>query len=886
MDKTDSRKNQQSVTPMIKQYLKIKSNHKDAILFFRMGDFYEMFFDDAKIASNVLQIALTSRGKNIGEEIPLCGIPYHSLDSYLPKLLNRGFKVAICEQLEDPRSTKKIVKRDVVRIVTPGTITQPEYLNPKSNNYLVSLCRGRCGTGFAGVDITTGEFFTTQFPENDNLGFINEIIRLEPREILLPQSMEEEFQKEISKKINVIPLVSPYDSWRFEEDTARRSLLEGFGVSSLAGFGCEDMIEAVRAAGGMFQYLVETQKNALKNINSIKTLNTGDYLVLDGMTLKNLEIIKNNIDGSQSATLLDVIDRTITAMGGRLLRKWVMKPLINVKQIEKRQDAVEEFIERKTEFGKVSVELKGISDMDRITGKVASGNCGPRDLVSLRKSLHHVPALKEQLLSFECGLVQFINGKIAPLTDLTNILAMALVESPPLNIRDCGAIKEGFNPDLDRLRDIKNNTRKWISELEEKERRRTSISSLKVKFNKVFGYYIEVTKANLDNVPEDYIRKQTLVNAERFITPELKEYEESILNAEEKIKEMEADIFNALLKDVEKNMIAIQATSSAIAEVDALFSLSAIALENNYVRPEVNDSESIDIRNGRHPVIERIFFDEKFVPNDVFLDCGDNRMMIITGPNMAGKSTYMRQVALIVILAQMGSFVPVESAQVGIVDRIFTRVGASDNLARGQSTFMLEMSETANIINNATRKSLIILDEIGRGTSTFDGVSIAWAVAEFIHSHPTIGARTLFATHYHELTELSNILDGVKNYNVAVREWNDEVIFLRKIVEGGTDKSYGIHVAKLAGLPEKIILRAKEILKNLDSREYNERGNLSILGKESPVELKEQQMLPLFNKDESDVIDDLRNVDVNILSPVDALNYLNCLKERLNKGEN
>lgn len=885
MDKTEIRKSQQSVTPMMQQYLQIKSNHKDAILFFRMGDFYEMFFEDAKVASGILQIALTSRGRNVGEDIPLCGIPFHALDNYLPKLLARGFKVAICEQLEDPGPGKKIVRRDVVKLVTPGTITKPEYLNPKSNNYLVSLCIGRTGTGFSAVDITTGEFYTTQLEEKDYSGFLNEIIRLEPREILLPCELEEEFRKNVLKKLNISPLISPYDDWRFELEIARRALLDGFRVSSLAGYGCEDMPEAVRAAGGMFQYLVETQKGVLKNINSIKTLNTGDYLILDGMTLRNLEILRSQADGSQSATLLDVIDKTRSSMGGRLLRKWILKPLLNIEQISQRQDAVEELIEKHRESAKIGNELKDIHDIDRIAGKVASGNCGPRDLVSLRRSLEHVPALREILSGFEKGLVKAVREKMNPLKDLTEILSFALVDSPPLNIRDCGGIKDGFNSELDRLRNIKNNTRKWISELEEKERQRTSISSLKVRFNKVFGYYIEVTKTNLGNVPDNYIRKQTLVNAERFITPELKEYEEEILNAEEKIRDVESDIFNNLKKIVEENIVDIQTTSSAIAEIDVLSNLSFVALENNYVRPKVNDSEKIDIRNGRHPVIEKLYFDEKFVPNDTFLDCSENRMMIITGPNMAGKSTYMRQVALIVILAQIGSLVPAESAEIGIVNRIFTRVGASDNLARGQSTFMIEMNETANIINNASRRSLIVLDEIGRGTSTFDGVSIAWAVAEFIHSHQNLGSRTLFATHYHELTELSDILEGVKNYNVAVREWNDEVIFLRKIVKGGTDRSYGIHVAKLAGLPPKIISRAREILGNLDSREYNEKGKPSILGKESLPDLKEQQMLPMFSKDESDIIDDLRDVDVNIMTPVDALNYLSRLKDKLNKEE-
>ncbi|RMF93616.1 MAG: DNA mismatch repair protein MutS [Candidatus Schekmanbacteria bacterium] len=886
MDKIEKRKNQNSITPMIQQYLKIKSQYKDAILFFRMGDFYEMFFEDAKVASNILQIALTSRGKNSGEDVPLCGIPYHAVDSYLPKLLAKGFKVAICEQLEDPSTAKKIVKRDVVRVVTPGTITQPEYLNPKSNNYLVSICRGKYGFGLAAVDITTGEFLTSQFDSMDYGVLLNEIIRIEPQEILLPYGLEDDFKKNILKKLGYSPLISTYDDWRFEEESARRALLEGLNVASLAGFGCENMSEAVRAAGGLFQYLIETQKNILKNITSLKTLSSGDYLVLDGTTLRNLEIFKNQLDDTQSATLLDVIDNTKTAMGGRLIRKWLSKPLISVDKIRNRQLAVKEFIEKSRETSKIIAELKEFRDIDRILGKLASGNCSPRDIVALRKSLDHIPPILEVLNEFDSKLIIALKNEMSTFDEMRETLSSALVENPPLNIRDCGAIRDGFDAKLDQLRDIKNNTRKWISELEEKERQRTSISSLKVKYNKVFGYYIEVTKANLQNVPDNYIRKQTLVNAERFITPELKEYEESILNAEEKIKEIETKIFDDLVKKVEENMTAIQKTSSAVAQIDVLSNLANIAAENNYVCPEVNDSDKIYIKNGRHPVIEKLFFDEKFVPNDTYLDCSENRMMIITGPNMAGKSTYMRQVALIVILAQMGSFVPAESAEIGIVDRIFTRVGASDNLARGQSTFMLEMNETANIVNNASKRSLIILDEIGRGTSTFDGVSIAWAVAEYIHSHPSLGARTLFATHYHELTELSDVLEGVKNYNVAVREWNDEVIFLRKIVEGGTDKSYGIHVAKLAGLPSKIIERAREILKNLDSREYNEKGSLSILGKKEGEEIKNQQILPLFNKEETDVIDELRNIDINSMTPIDALNYLNNIKKKLEKGEN
>jgi len=874
----------QNLTPMIQQYLQIKARYNDAILFFRMGDFYEMFFDDAKKASKILQIALTTRGKNIGEDIPLCGIPYHAIDSYLPKLLDKGIKVAICEQLEEPGQGKKIVRRDVVKVVSPGTVTDPAYLNPKSNNFMISLSFGKGVTGISVLDISTGEFSVTEFNGTDRLRLINEIIRIEPSEVLLPSANQKAFKEEITSSLLRPPFISPFEDWKFDYETARRALLSKFGVSSLEGFGCEGMSSAISSAGAMIQYLEETQKENLKHINRLRTINNGEYMVLDGTTIKNLEVLRSQADGSRENTILNIIDDTATAMGGRLLRQWLLKPLLDVDEISERYNSIDEFIERSQERRKVRDELSEIQDIDRLIGKLANGNAGPRDLAALRFSFERLPLVKKLMAPCESKLLHSLSLEVDAHEELTLYLKKALVDSPPLNIRDTGAIREGFNPELDELRNLKNNTKDFISSLEREERERSGISSLKVGFNRVFGYYIEVTKSNLNNVPADFIRKQTLTNGERFITPKLKEYEERILTAEEKIKEIEIRIFNELIANVSSHIRAIQKTAYAVAEIDVLSTLASVAEKNNYVRPVIDNSDRIDIKDGRHPVIERISFDERFVPNDTLLDCEANRLSIITGPNMAGKSTYMRQVALIVMMAQMGSFVPAREAHIGIVDRIFTRIGASDNLASGQSTFMLEMNETANIMNNATKRSLIILDEIGRGTSTFDGLSIAWAVAEFIHSKERLGARTLFATHYHELTELSAVLDGARNYNVAVKEWNDEIIFLRKIVEGGTDKSYGIHVAKLSGIPADVIKRAREILFNLENREFDRNGNLSLLGK-SQTPNNNQQMLPIFDRNESEVLNEIRNMDINSITPLEALTKLGRIKEMLSDEE-
>jgi len=841
-----------------------------------------MFFDDAKVASKALQITLTTRGKNIGEDIPLCGVPFHAVNSYLNKLINQGFKVAICEQVEDPKKAKKLVKREVIRVITPGTIIDSSLLNPKTNNFILSLAPDRENIGIAVIDVTTGEFLVEEIERSNNLSKLEaEISRFSPKEILFPRDTDEEFIERVKAIIDSSFFLTPYDGWTFDYGNARRLLLEKFKVTSLEGFGCEELKSSISAAGALIHYIKETQKSSLEHINKISRFNRGDFMLLDKTTQVNLELIQTIREGAKEASLLGIIDHTKTCMGARTLRKWLLQPLLKIDEIRLRQESVEELLKEHNLRDKLRELLGKLYDLERLAGKVSLQAANARDLVALKQSFLHLPKIKEIIKNFKSGSLNRIATDFDDLQDLYLFLDSSLKDSPPITLKEGGIIKTGHNPELDELRDIKENAKSWLAALEIRERERTGINSLKVRFNKIFGYYIEVTKPNLSSVPPDYVRKQTIATGERFVTEELREYEVKILGAEEKINELEFELFCGIRDKIASEINRIKDTSDRIALLDVFASLAEVAYQNNYVKPEIGEDDIIHIKDGRHPVLERISLEERFIPNDTYLDLEKNCVIIITGPNMAGKSTYMRQVALIIILAQMGSFVPAREAHIGIVDRIFTRVGAADNLVKGQSTFMVEMQETANILNNATSKSLILLDEIGRGTSTFDGLSIAWAVAEYIHDKNKIGAKTLFATHYHELTELASTLEGVKNYNIAVREWNDEIIFLRKIVDGGTDKSYGIQVARLAGLPKEVIERAKEVLANLEEKEFDQVGKPVLAHSKMKEHYSLKGQLSLFTTPPNPVIEELKRIDISSMTPLEALNKLDELKKKI-----
>jgi DNA mismatch repair protein MutS len=857
------------LTPLMKQYQDIKRNYPDAIVFFRLGDFYEMFGQDAVVASKVLQITLTSRDKNKKDPLPMCGVPHFTSDSYMAKLVLAGYKVAICEQVEDPKETKGIVKREVVKVVTPGTFL-PE--NPKENNFILSFFQKENIYGIAVADVTTGEFMVYQ-----THGLLDdEINRFMPKEILYPYSL-----KAGSAVADLTEYyLTGYDDWYFDYIEAYRKLIKHFKVTSLEGFGCEGMIVAISAAGALMNYLEETQKGDL-SFNSIKVIRRESTMLLDAPTLRNLEITRNMQNRETEGSLLWVLDKTFTPMGGRLIRTWLLNPLLDAKEIRSRQDAVGELIKDSSRLSKIQGLLDAIYDMERLASKISNGTANGRDLIALRNSLEKLPELKTLLKEYEDSTVQSVSDRIDTLSDARTLIESSIDDNPPMTIREGKIIRKGYNPDIDELRDISSSVKDFIASLQAREKEKTGITSLKVGFNKVFGYFIEVTKANIGQVPDDYIRKQTLVNAERFITPELKEYEAKVLGAEERLKNLEYETFIAVREKISSDTKKLQEISSAIAELDTLQSFAHIAKKYGYERPDVNDGKIIDISESRHPVIERLSSGDKFIDNDALLDSGAHNISIITGPNMAGKSTYMRQVALIVLMAQIGSYVPVKEAKIGIVDRIFTRIGASDVLTKGQSTFMVEMIETANILNNATDRSLILLDEVGRGTSTFDGISIAWAVVEYIAKE--LRARTLFATHYHELTELSIILDGIRNLNVAVKEWGDEIIFLRRIEEGGADKSYGIQVARLAGLPGDTISRAKEILANLEKSELNELGapKLAYTEERETPEKKRAGQLDLFTTQADPVMKELLGLDIMSMTPLEALNTLSEMKKKL-----
>lgn len=851
------------LTPLMKQYFSIKERYRDAIVFFRLGDFYEMFGEDAIIASKILQIALTTRDRDKEEPIPMCGVPYFTADTYISKLIKAGYKVALCEQLEDPSQAKGLVERDVVRVITAGTHLPEE---PKENSYILSFFPLRNITGIALADIHVGEFMVYE-TEGD---IEDEIERFQPKEIVYPASLREDLRfKDLLRNL----YSTPCEDWYFDPRESEALLLRFFKVSSLEGFGLNGMEAAIGAAGALLNYLETTQKGVL-NFKKITPLHKRDFLYMDAPTIKNLELLRSLRDESLQGSLLWVLDETLTPMGGRLLRSSITRPLLNIHEINKRLSVVEALVNSGEMLELLRSNLRRIQDIERLSGKIATGSAGPRDLIALKNSFKNIPQIKKILSGFEEPEIKELNAMLYTPDEVVELIERSIIDDPPQSIKEGGFIKDGFDPEIDRLRELQHSSKEVLSRMEAEERQRTGIQSLKIGYNRVFGYYIEVTKANLRQVPSDYERKQTLVNAERFITPKLKEYEARILGAEEELKRLEEERFRDILENIKPHTEHIKALSEAIAYLDMLSSFAIVARRYNYTRPVIDESTTIEITDGRHPVIERLFARERFVPNNLFINTDTDRLLIITGPNMAGKSTYMRQNALIVIMAQLGSFVPAQSARIGLVDRIFTRIGASDVISKGQSTFMVEMIETANILNNATDRSLIILDEIGRGTSTFDGISIAWAVAEYISKN--IKARTLFATHYHELTELALTVDGVKNYNIAVKEWGEEIIFLRKIDEGPADKSYGIQVARLAGLPEKVLERAKEILSNLEKTELDEAGLPRFAG--TPPEGISQ--LDLFGGAFHPVIAELRNLDLSNIKPDEALKILKKMKQK------
>ncbi|MFA7359471.1 MAG: DNA mismatch repair protein MutS [Candidatus Kapaibacterium sp.] len=861
-------------TPLMRQYRQVKEKYPDMILLFRMGDFFETFEDDAVTASKVLGITLTKRSNGGASDVPLAGFPHHALDNYLPKLVKAGYRVAVCEQLEDPKFAKGIVKRDVVEVVTPGANFSDKLLNHKSNNFLAAiyLKDNLCGLSFC--DVSTGEYAATEVL-NKNL--LEQIETINPAEILIPKKNKETILKLLN--INSGPLydgeapkftITKVDDWVFNLDYANELLTNQFGTQSLKGFGIDDMKEGIIAAGCVMNYLNETQKSKLEHIKKIYKYNYTDYIILDPSTKRNLEITTSISEGGREGTLISILDRTQTSMGGRLLKKWVSRPLKRKEQIEKRLNAVKDFYDNKGSRKSVIENLKSIADLERLLSKIATGKAVPRDIVQLKISLKNVITIKKLLEGFKSDSIAALKNALIECDELINEIETVVNENFLSGSDNYGVINKGYNKELDEIKEIHINGKTWIENFQSKERKSTGISSLKVDYNKVFGYYIDVTKANLDKVPSSYIRKQTLVNNERFITEELKVYEDKIFNAEEKIVTIENKIFLQLREFILRFTDSVQKNALLIATVDTLISFAEVSELYNYVMPEIYNNEELEIIEGRHPVIEQLLSaGEKYIPNDTKVDTVNNQILILTGPNMSGKSSYLRQTGLIVLLGQIGCFVPAKSAKIGIVDKIFTRVGASDNIAKGESTFLVEMHEAANILNNATGKSLLLLDEIGRGTSTYDGISIAWAITEYLHENPNIRAKTLFATHYHELNSLAENYDRIKNYRVEVREYGDKVIFLRKITEGTADHSYGIQVAQMAGLPETVTKRAKEILKSFEDKKYRKTH-------------KDDIQISLFEVTKDTVLKNkLRDIDINTISPLEALNLLKELKDEL-----
>lgn len=873
-------------TPMMQQYIDTKKDYPDCILFYRLGDFYEMFFEDALTASKELEITLT--GKNCGQEerAPMCGVPYHSVESYLNKLVAKGYKVAICEQVEDPKMAKGLVKREVVRIVTPGTNLDTQALDETKNNYIMCIVYIEEQYGVSIADVTTGDYYVTELDNEKKL--LDEIHKFAPSEIICNETfyMSGMDFEDLKHRLGIA--IYALDAWYFSDDTAKNTLLEHFKISDIQGLGIQDYECGTVAAGALLKYLYETQKNNLANMTSLQLYITGKYMIIDSSTRRNLELTETLREKQKRGSLLWVLDKTKTAMGARMLRKYVEQPLINKEEIIKRLDAIEALNQNAMTREEMREYLNPIYDMERLISRVTYQTANPRDLIAFQSSLEMLPYLQNLLAEFDTPLLTEIQSDMDKLEDIYNLIKASIIEEPPISIRDGGILKEGYNEEIDKLRHAKTEGKTWLMELETKEREKTGIKNLRIKYNKIFGYYLEVTNSYQNLVPDYYTRKQTLANAERYITAELKELEDIILGAEDKLVSLEYEIFREVRDKIAKEVLRIQKTAKAVANIDVLTSLAFVAERNNYCRPSINETGVIDIRNGRHPVVEKMINNDMFISNDTYLDNSKKRISIITGPNMAGKSTYMRQTALIILMAQIGSFVPADSAKIGIVDRIFTRVGASDDLASGQSTFMVEMTEVANILRNATSNSLLVLDEIGRGTSTFDGLSIAWAVVEYINNPKLLGAKTLFATHYHELTELEGKLNNVNNYCIAVKEKGEDVVFLRKIVPGGADKSYGIQVAKLAGVPESVIERAKTISEELSAHDITELTGSIMVEKNSHKKKKEKldevdltQMSLFDTVKDDDIIQELTNLDLGNLTPIDALNKLYQLQSKL-----
>ena len=876
------------LTPMMKQYMETKSQYQDCILFYRLGDFYEMFFEDALTASRELEITLT--GKNCGQEekAPMCGVPYHAVEGYLNRLVAKGYKVAICEQVEDPKTTKGIVKREVVRIVTPGTNLDTQALDETKNNYIMCIVYIADKYGVSVADISTGDYFVTEIPDSAKL--LDEIYRFSPSEIICNEAFYMSGVDMDGMKDRLGITIYSLESWYFDDEVCRKKLLEHFEVSSFAGLGLADYDCGIISAGALLQYLLETQKNSLSNLTHITPYAAGKFMMIDSSTRRNLELCETLREKQKRGSLLWVLDKTKTAMGARTLRKYVEQPLIDKTEIIRRLDAVQELKEQAISREEIREYLSPVYDLERLITKIAYGSANPRDLTAFRSSLEMLLALLYILQEMKAELLKDLAVDLDPLEDLCILVKKAIREDPPIAMKEGNIINDGYNEEVDKLRRAKSDGKDWLAKLENDEREKTGIKNLKIKYNKVFGYYLEVTNSYKEMVPEYYTRKQTLANAERYITPELKELEDMILGAEDKLYALEYELYSEVRDLIASQIERIQKTAKAVAALDAFASLALVAERNNYVRPKINEKGVIDIKEGRHPVVERMIPNEMFISNDTYLDDKKHRISIITGPNMAGKSTYMRQTALIALMAQIGSFVPAKSANIGLSDRIFTRVGASDDLASGQSTFMVEMTEVANILRNATSKSLLILDEIGRGTSTFDGLSIAWAVIEYISDSRLLGAKTLFATHYHELTELEGKIDNVNNYCIAVKEKGDDIVFLRKIVKGGADKSYGIQVAKLAGVPELVIGRAKEIVEELSDEDITARVS-EIASKERVVKKKPKvkkyddvdiaQMSLFDTVKDDDVLEELKNLDVGNMTPIDALNTIYRLQNKL-----
>ncbi|MBI2988820.1 MAG: DNA mismatch repair protein MutS [Deltaproteobacteria bacterium] len=858
------------LTPMIRQYLQMKERHRDAILFFRLGDFYEMFFEDAEKASKILDIALTSRNRSEDSAVPLCGVPYHAAAPYIGKLLDAGYKVAICEQMEDPQAARGVIQRQVVRVITPGTVTEGEALDSRDNNFLVAVSVGEGSFGLALTDVTTGEFRFTQV--GDYGALVDEIGRVRPREIIFAEGEEPLWEQLQSAFPNVH--LSPIGALRFSPSETERLR----NLNLWTGEADEEWQQGIFAAAAIVSFLEENLPEVLKALRDLQPYSTGQYLILDETTRRNLELLRD-FQGRRKGALLGLLDYTLTAMGARRMRQWLLYPLLDEKLIRQRHDGVEELVENYQGREQLRAGLERVQDLERLAGRIACGSAHARDLVAVKEGLCLIGPLKEKCNEWRAEVFASVKEKLRDLPEVVEHVERAIVDDPPVTVKDGGVIRQGYHAELDEIRSLQKNAKEWIARFESGERKRTGINSLKVRYNRVFGYYIEVTKANLKLVPSDYIRKQTLVNGERYITPELKEYEAKVLSSEEEILRLELSLFAEVRERVACYYAEMRETADALATLDALLSLAHAAASHHFVRPSVDSDLVISIREGRHPVVEAALGRGAFVPNDCRLDPESQQILMLTGPNMAGKSTYMRQVALIVMLAQMGSFVPATEARIGLVDRIFTRIGAADSLARGESTFMVEMKETAHILRHATSRSLILLDEVGRGTSTFDGISIAWSVAEYLHDTPK-RPRTLFATHYHELTDLALTNERVKNFNFAVKEWKGEVIFLRTLMEGAASRSYGIHVARLAGLPASVVQRAKEILRNLEGEELDEKGRPRLARghqAEGPAQMA------LFSGADRRLSEELKKIDVSVLTPLEALNILHFLAEQAKK---